>query len=308
MAPAGETDANDYSGGTGRAPCEEGAAGASVGATAATAAGGRVSNPSSRASDRSKTADDMGRRPELPAAVGPVINMERGETRYSFLAGIAAHDGGGILSSGFQRQPRVVPTVLKGEKGRFQKIKHEFLLKENMLDISGHFASQGTRLIPVVDPLKHKAVLLREGFSSEEIKGAHQVWDFIDGWLQSEANISILKRCKSPREAFDHLEKLYDPESEVATQKLYDKFYDSTIPPNSNLIGVLHALEDTKNQMADKGVGIADTFLHAQVVSALPNEYGHIRVTLQAIKNRDRAEIVRMVGTRYSTLPQNNGS
>ena len=121
--------------------------------------------------DRSKTADDTGRRPELPAAVGPVINMDRGETRYSFLAGIAAHDGGGILSSGFQRQPRVVPTVLKGEKGRFQKIKHEFLLKENTLDISGHFASQGTRLIPVVDPLKHKAVLLRGVFSSEAIKG-----------------------------------------------------------------------------------------------------------------------------------------
>ena len=105
-----------------------------------------------------------------------------------------------------------------------------------------------------------------------------------------------------------HLEKLYDPESEVATQKLYDKFHDSTIPPNSNLIEVLHALEDTNNQMADKGMGIADTFLHARVVRALPDEYGHVRVTLQAMKNRDRAEIVRMVGTRYSTLPQNNGS
>ena len=140
----GRGDAKDDSGGTGRAPCEEGATGARVGATAATAAGGRVSNPSSRASDRSSTADDTGRRPEVPAGVGPMINMERSETRYLFLAGIAAHDGGGILSSGFQRQPRVVPPVLKGEKGRFQKNKHEFLLKANMLEISGHFASQGT--------------------------------------------------------------------------------------------------------------------------------------------------------------------
>ena len=66
-----------------------------------------------------------------------------------------------------------------------------------MLDISGHFVGQGTRVAPVEDPLKQKAVLLWEGFSSEEIRGAYQAWNFIDGALQSEANRSILKRCKS---------------------------------------------------------------------------------------------------------------
>ena len=45
----------------------------------------------------------------------------------------------------------------------------------------------------------------------------------IDGALQSEADVSILKRCKSPREVFDYLEKWYDPESEGATPELYDK-------------------------------------------------------------------------------------
>ena len=64
-----------------------------------------------------------------------MINMQRGETRYSFLAGIAAHDGGGVLSSGFQRQPRVVSPVFKGEKIGLQKFKHDFLLKATMLDI-----------------------------------------------------------------------------------------------------------------------------------------------------------------------------
>ena len=49
----GKGDANDDSGGAGRAPREEGAVGAKVGATTATAAGGRVSNHSSRASDGS---------------------------------------------------------------------------------------------------------------------------------------------------------------------------------------------------------------------------------------------------------------
>ena len=34
-------------------------------------------------------------------------------------------------------------TELKGEKGVFQKFKHEFLLKANMLNISVHFVGQG---------------------------------------------------------------------------------------------------------------------------------------------------------------------
>ena len=106
--------------------------------------------------------------------------------------------------------------MLKEDKEGFKKIKHEFLLEANMLDISGHFVGQGTRVVPVGDPLKQKAALLRKGFSSEEIRGAYQAWKFINGALQSEADRSILKRCKSPREAFDQLEKWYDPESEVA--------------------------------------------------------------------------------------------
>ena len=179
-----------------------------------------------------------------------------------------------------------------------------------MLDISGHFVGQGTRVVPVGDPLRQKAVLLREGFSSERIRGAYQAWNFIDGALQSEANrFILLKRYKSLEEAFDHLEKWYDPQSEVATQKLYDKFHDFTILLNNiNPIEVLHVLEDTNNQMDEKGMGISDTFLYARFVRALPDEYGHITATLQVMKNCDQTEIIRMVGTRHSTLPQKKGS
>ena len=77
----GRGDVNDNSGGSGRAPREEGAVGATIGATTATAPGGRVSNHSSRASDGSIPAGDTGRRPEAPAGVGPVNNMQRGKTR-----------------------------------------------------------------------------------------------------------------------------------------------------------------------------------------------------------------------------------
>ena len=80
------------------------------------------------------------------------------------------HDGDGVLSSGFKRQSRVVPPVLKG---KFQTFKHEFLLKVNMLDISGHFVGQAARVVPVGDPLKQRTVLSREGFSSEEIRGVY---------------------------------------------------------------------------------------------------------------------------------------
>ena len=112
---SGRGDANDDGGGTGRAPREKGVDGTRVGATIATPAEGRVSSYSHRASDGSRRADDTGRRPEIPAGVGPMINMEREEARYSFLAGIAAHDGDEVLSSGFQRQSRVMKKSKRGQ-------------------------------------------------------------------------------------------------------------------------------------------------------------------------------------------------
>ena len=68
-------DANVDSGGAGRASREEKAAGPRVGATKETAAGGKVSSHNRRASDVSRPADDTGRKPKVPAGVGPMINM-----------------------------------------------------------------------------------------------------------------------------------------------------------------------------------------------------------------------------------------
>ena len=47
---------------------------------------------------------------------GVIITMQRCEARDAFLAGIAAHNHGDGLSSGFQKQHRVVPPALKEEK------------------------------------------------------------------------------------------------------------------------------------------------------------------------------------------------
>ena len=244
-------------------------------------------------------------RPGLPTGVGPMIDVRSGEARDPYLAGITSYDQGrDVLRAEFKSLPtRVVPPVLKAEKAGFQKFKHEFFLKTNMLDITDHFVGQGMRAVPVGDPLKQKAVLLQEGFSNEEIKGAYQAWNFIDAALQSDSDRSILKRCKSPREVFERLEKWHDPDSEVATQRLYDKFHEFTIPPHSDPIAALHDLEDTNNQMHEKGIGrIPDAVVHARFVRALPDEYSLVKETLQAMKNRDRDEIIRMVNTHEVLL------
>ena len=229
-------------------------------------------------------------RPVIPTGVGPTIDVQRGEARDSYLAGKTAYDEGrDVLRTDFKSLPaRVVPPVLKAEKGGFQKFKHEFILKTNMLDITNNFADQGMRAVPVGNPLKQKAVLLQEGFSNEEIRSAYQAWNFIDAALQSQADRSILKRCKSPREVFESLEKWHDPASGVATQRLYDKFHEFAIPPHSDPIAALHDLEDTNYQMHEKGIGrIPDAVLHTRFVSALPDEYSLVKETLQAMRNRD---------------------
>ena len=250
-------------------------------------------------------------RPVLRTGVGPMNDVQRGEARDLYLAGITAYDEGrDVLRTDFKSLPtRAIPPLLKAEKGDFQKFEHEFLLKTNMLDIYDHFVGQGMRMVPVGDPLKSKAALLREGFSNEEIRSAYQAWNFKDAALQSEADRSILKRCKSLREIFERFEKGHDPDSEVATQRLYDKFHEFAIPPHSDPIAALHDLEDTNNQMHEKGIGrIPDAVLHARFVRALRDEYSLVKETLQAIRNGDRDEIIRMVSTRHSNLPQKKGA
>ena len=50
-----------------------------------------------------RPADDIDRRPEVPAGVGQTVNMYSGEARESQLAGIATNDGGsGVLHPSFR--------------------------------------------------------------------------------------------------------------------------------------------------------------------------------------------------------------
>ena len=59
--------------------------------------------------------------------------------------------------------------------------------------------------------------------------------------------------------------------------------------------------------MHEKGIGrIPDAVLHARFVRA--DQYSLVKETLQAMRNRDRDEIIRMVSTRHSNLPQKKGA
>ena len=61
--------------------------------------------------------------------------------------------------------------------------------------------------------------------------------------------------------------------------------------------------------MHEKGIGrIPDAVVHARFVRALPDEYSLVKEMLQTMKNRDRDEIIRMVSTRHSNLPQKKGA
>ena len=78
--------------------------------------------------------------------------------------------------------------------------------------------------------------------------------------------------------SFRTLGKWHDLEYEVATQHLFDKFHEFSIPQNSNPNAALHALEAINNQMEEKRMGqIPDTVLHARFVRALPAEYDHAK-------------------------------
>ena len=115
----GRRATHNYSGGAGRVPstADTGYGATAVGATAAA----EVPVHSRAASEPERPADDTSRRPVIPAGVGPMIDVQRGEARVPYLAGMAAHDeGGGVLSSDFKSLPsRVIPPVLKAEKRGF---------------------------------------------------------------------------------------------------------------------------------------------------------------------------------------------
>ena len=113
---SGRRVAHNYSDGAGRvSPSAD--TGYNVTAVGAAAAAEVLVHSRKAASEPTRPADNIGRRPDVPAGVGPTVKMYSGEARESNLAGIAAHDGdSGVLNPSFHGQPRVIPPGLKGGK------------------------------------------------------------------------------------------------------------------------------------------------------------------------------------------------
>ena len=99
--------AHNYSGGAWRAsPTAD--TGYSVTAVAAATAAEVPVHSRRTAPEPTREADDIGRRPDAPAGVGPATNMYSGEGRESNLDGIGAKDGGsGVLNPSFHGQPKL---------------------------------------------------------------------------------------------------------------------------------------------------------------------------------------------------------
>ena len=115
----GRGAAHNYSGGAGRVPptADTGYSATALGAIAVA----EVPAHSRVASEPGRPADNTSRRPVLPAGAGPMIDVQHGEARVPYLAGIAAHgEGGGILTHLKSHPARVILPVLEAEKGVFR--------------------------------------------------------------------------------------------------------------------------------------------------------------------------------------------
>lgn len=107
------------------------------------------------------------------------------------------------------------------------------------MEITEHFVGEGTRVVPVGDATKLMSVLLLEGFTEIEIKNARRAWNFPydalkkstkPSWnaLNPQGRLSdkaIIERAKSPREAFESIEKWHAPDSEAESQRLYEETF-----------------------------------------------------------------------------------
>ena len=75
--------------------------------------------------------------------------------------------------------------------------------------------------------------VVKEGFSSDEIKGAYQAWISIDRALQSEVDGSIVKRYESPRAAFNHVEKCTTQRMRWRLKSYMTNFLTLSFPPTA---------------------------------------------------------------------------
>ena len=112
----GRGAAHNYSGGAGRVPptADRGYDATALGAPAVA----EVPAHSRAASESGRHAVDTSLSLVHPAGVGPMVDVQHGEASVPYLAGITAHgEGGGVLTDFKSLPTRVIPPILKAERG-----------------------------------------------------------------------------------------------------------------------------------------------------------------------------------------------
>lgn len=255
-----------------------------------------------------------GHRGELPPAeVGPTTGLRgggvrgfipRGETAASGGFGFGGGGGAGLGESkiaGVSKQHfRVSPPQFKGESKEYPGWRTDFLRSAGFHDLLEVFEGQGV----MPDTTKTRSSLLQEGFLGAQITASFQAFQYLSASIIGSADKAIIRRCKSPREALEQLDSVHKPETQGAIQNLLNRFQSFKISSGSNPIEAMHDLESIRDHLNDSGeVNLDERLLFSRLLDALPSdEYEIAQQTLASYKVLTRSDIIRVVGTQYTSL------
>ncbi|CAN0523476.1 unnamed protein product, partial [Ectocarpus sp. 8 AP-2014] len=118
-----------------------------------------------------------------------------------------------------------------------------------------------------------------------------------------ENDKSLIRRCKSPREAMETLDAVYKPETQGEAQQLFHRFerYQVDVKVDPNV--ALRELENIRDMIQEcGGAALDDRFVFTRFVNALPQEYEVAKENLSSAAKLTRGDLMRVTGTRYNTL------
>ncbi|CAB1100774.1 unnamed protein product [Ectocarpus sp. CCAP 1310/34] len=148
------------------------------------------------------------------------------------------------------------------------------------VDMDGQFVGATEPQPDVGDMNKPKATLLAEGYSEAQIHRSLQAFHFLSSALVREPDKAVFGRCVTPKQALDELDKVHNPESQVATQELLSKFQNFAMPADKNPTESLIAMEQLASRLNERGVRVEASYVLSLFLSALPAEYDHAKLTL----------------------------
>ncbi|CAB1099876.1 unnamed protein product [Ectocarpus sp. CCAP 1310/34] len=220
--------------------------------------------------------------PPSDPAVGPGGGRDRGslpkgETTETYGGGIGGFGGLVGEGDGFHQNPYSKMRVsvhaprLEDSQG-YYSWRRAFIQAAKTVDMDGQFVGATERQSDVGDMNKPKATLLAEGNSEAQIHRSLQAFHFLSSALVREPDKAVFERCVTPKQALDELDKVHNPESQVATQELLSKFQNFAMPADKNPTESLVAMEQLASRPNERGVKVGASYVLSLFLSALPAE------------------------------------